>query len=149
VSQPRNQIRNAGQEDVESDYLFANIAASGSVSVLPTTRLTMSPARTGRGPQMVIASSPFGRTRRHSSRIPPCKSVTKNIPKTQRTASNVSIRKRQAFEVSPPKLYICETLFRSALGSFIQELFGEIESDHFSGGRDAFGLASVCQLPKL
>ena len=143
MSQPRNQTRNPGQEDVESDYLFANITVSGSVSVLPTTRLTMSPARTGRGPQMVIASSPFGRTRRHSSRIPPCKSVTKNIPKT------VSIRKRQAFEVSPPKLNICETLFRSALGSFIHELFGEIESDHLSGGRDAFGLASVCQLPKL
>jgi hypothetical protein len=51
--------------------------------------------------------------------------------------------------VSPPKLNICETLFRSALGSFIQGLFGEIESDHLSGGRDAFGLASVCQLQTL
>jgi hypothetical protein len=60
-------------------------------------------------------------------------------PEDAENCVKCSIRKRQAFEVSPPKLNICETLFRSALGSFIQEFFGEIDSDHLSGWRDAFG----------
>jgi hypothetical protein len=50
-----------------------------------------------------------------------------------------SIRERQTFEVCPTKLNICETLFRSPLGSFIQELFGEIDSDNVSSWTDAFG----------
>jgi hypothetical protein len=50
------------------------------------------------------------------------------------------IRKGQAFEVGPAKLNICETLFRSPLGSFTQELFGEIDSDNLSSWTDAFGV---------
>ena len=57
-------------------------------------------------------------------------------PEDTENCVKCSITKRQAFEVSAPKLNIRETLLRSALGSFIQEFFGEIDSDHLSGGRD-------------
>ena len=49
------------------------------------------------------------------------------------------MRKGQAFEIGPAKLDICETLFGSPLGSFIQELFGEIDSYDVSSWTDAFG----------
>jgi hypothetical protein len=61
------------------------------------------------------------------------------IPKTQITASNARSGKRQAFEVGPAELDICETLFGSALGSFTQEISGEIDTDNVSSWTDAFG----------
>src|SRR5262249_6462860 len=47
------------------------------------------------------------------------------------------IGKRQVFQVGPTKLNICDTLFRSPLGSFTQEFFGEIHSNNLSCRRHA------------
>jgi hypothetical protein len=60
-------------------------------------------------------------------------------PKNTEYSVKRSIRKRQTLEVCPTKLNICETLFRSPLGSFIQELFGEIDSDNMSSWTNGFG----------
>ena len=60
-------------------------------------------------------------------------------PKNTEYSVKCSIRKRQAFKVSTTKLNICETFFRGALGSFIQEIAGEIDSDNVPSWTDAFG----------
>ena len=60
-------------------------------------------------------------------------------PKDTEYSVECSIWKRQIFEVCPTKLNICETLFCGPLRSFIQELFGEIDSGNLPSQTDAFG----------
>ena len=63
----------------------------------------------------------------------------KKYPEDTEYSVEYSIRKRQAFEVGPAKLNIGEALIHGPLGSFIQEISGEIDSDNVPSLTDAFG----------
>jgi hypothetical protein len=63
----------------------------------------------------------------------------KKYPEYAEYSVECSTRKRQALEVCPEKVNVSATLCRSSLGSFTQELFGEIDSDNLSGWTNALG----------